>query len=347
MGKSYSDFNMYNCAPDNCGLIAVYKNNTKIGYIKVPKRMIVSNDKKLYSFLSISDSHTVRTDGDDGTADLTRAIAFANNNDIAFVCHCGDTADSGTDYHMTGYKNIVANCTKPVYAISGNHQEVTASGNVNLGYNDVTQYHGYPLYYSFEYKNDVFIMLGESGYTTESVFCDGELQFMYDTLEANRNKRCFVYQHVFNWEDGDSGNPNKLYYAGDLFTVTGDIEYRKKERQCFLDMLKHYKNTIWVHGHSHALLELQSIQSWANYSENLGYRSLHNPSIAKPKNSAGTVITEASQGYVIDVYDNFIVVKGRDFVQGEYLPIATYKIDTTLQNINEGTFVDSTGILSI
>lgn len=345
MGNAYSYFNSHNCAPENCFLIAVYKDGQKVGNIKVPEQMRIPDAVKQYSFMSISDSHVVRTDGDDGTADLTRAINFANNSDIAFVCHCGDTADSGTDWHMTSYKNIVANCTKPVYAISGNHQEITVSGNINLGYDDVTQYHGYPLYYSFTHKNDVFIMLGESGYTTGSVFCEGELQFMYDTLEENRNKRCFVYQHIFNWEDGDSGNPNKLYHAGDLFKA-GDSEYRSKERQLFLDMLKHYKNTIWVHGHSHALLELQSIQSWSNYSEKLGYRSLHNPSIAKPKDQNGDVVVEGSQGYVIDVYNGFIVVKGRDFVQGKYLPIATYKIDTTLQTIDGNTFTDSTGLIT-
>ena len=92
---------------------------------------------------------------------------------------------------------------------------------------------------------------------------------------------------------------------------------------------------------------MQSIESWANYSENLGYRSLHNPSITKPKDENGNYVTEGSQGYVIDVYENFIVVKGRDFVKEKYLPIATYMIDTTLVNIEANTFVDTTGIITI
>lgn len=39
------------------------------------------------------------------------------------------------------------------------------------------------------------------------------------------------------------------------------------------------------------------------------------------------------------------ILKGRDFVQGKYLPIATYKLDTTLQTIEANTFTDSTGII--
>lgn len=344
--SGYDKFNSHNCAPPNCRFIGVYDTIGKVGLIEVPAQMLVPKSKRLYSFMSISDSHVQNVDGNDGVIDLTRAINFANNEDsIEFIAHCGDAADAGTDWHLSKVKEIISRSKKPIYIIPGNHEEVTGNGNIELGYDSLTEYFGHPLYYSFEYEGDVFIMLGESGYTTGNFFIDGELQFMYDTLEANRNKRCFVYQHVFNWDDGDSGNPND-FYEYDLFNTGENAAYRQKEKQCFIDMLKHYKNTIWVHGHSHALLELQSIESWANYSESLGYRSLHNPSITKPKDENGDYVIEGSQGYVIDVYEDFIVVKGRDFVEGKYLPIATYKIDTTLVNIPAGTFTDSTGIIT-
>lgn len=346
MSVIYDDFNLYNCSPSNCKLIGVYRKGKLIGKISVPTQMFIPNATRRYSFMAISDSHVQNVSGDDGVIDLTRAINFANNeDDIKFVVHCGDTADSGTDWHLSKYKNIVDDCNKIVYEISGNHEEVTSEGNIELTYDSMTPYFGQPIYYSFEHGNDVFIMLGESGYTTGSFFMDGELQFMYDTLEANRNKRCFVFQHVFNYDKGDSGNPNG-FYDNDLFNVGVNASYRQKEKKCFIDMLKHYKNTVWFHGHSHALFELQSIESWSNYSENLGYRSVHIPSITKPKNENGEYVTEKSQGYVVDVYDDFIVLKGRDFVKGKYLPIATYKIDTTLQTIEAKTYVDSTGTIT-
>lgn len=350
MSDSYTDFNMHNCAPQGCRFIGVYNENGKVGLIEVPSQMRVPNSQKLYSFLSISDSHVQSTygnDGNDGATDLNRAIKFANNTDaIKFVCHCGDAADSGDIPHLERLKAIIDACTKPVYPISGNHEEITGEGNIELGYNSLLPYFGQPLYYSFTYGEDIFIMLGESGYTTGNFFIDGELQFMYDILETNRNKRCFVFQHVFNFDEGDSGNPNNLYSSGDLFTA-GNSAYRQKEKKCFIDMLKHYKNTVWFHGHSHALFELQSIESWANYSENLGYRSVHIPSITKPKDANGEYVTEGSQGYIVDVYNGFIVLKGRDFAMGKFLPISTYKIDTTLQPVEAGTFTDSTGIITI
>lgn len=48
-----------------------------------------------------------------------------------------------------------------------------------------------------------------------------------------------------------------------------------------------------------------------------------------------------SEGYVVDVYEKYIVLRGRDFVKGEFLPIATYCLDTTLQTIEANAFTDS------
>jgi hypothetical protein len=53
----------------------------------------------------------------------------------------------------------------------------------------------------------------------------------------------------------------------------------------------------------------------------------------------------ASQGYVVDVYDDCIVLNGMDLINNEYIPLGVYKIDTTLEEIAAGTFTDSTGTI--
>jgi hypothetical protein len=58
-----------------------------------------------------------------------------------------------------------------------------------------------------------------------------------------------------------------------------------------------------------------------------------------------------SEGYIVDVYDNYIILNGRDFIDndmdGNIIPIATYKVDTTLIEIEANTFRDSTGIINV
>ena len=108
------------------------------------------------------------------------------------------------------------------------------------------------------------------------------------------------------------------------------------------------------HGHSHLRLYLQEFDKKANYSSDVGYRSVHIPSLGVPRDvnsgTAGYVYAE-SEGYIVDVYDNYIVLNGRDFIDnekdGHEIPIATYKVDTTLVDVKANTFVDSTGTITV
>jgi predicted phosphodiesterase len=296
-------------------------------------RLTPPKENKLYSFCAVSDIHiTYNT----GSEDFQRALTYLNNQeDVAFTCICGDLTDEGTESQLAQYKAIVDgySADTPVYAIAGNH-EMYASVCKDF----LHEYTGKPLYYSFTQGNDVFIMVGEYQWANYALFEDGELQWLYETLEANRNKRCFVFFHVFPW--GDSGNANSLY-GTDLFTGT--------QGRVFQSLLKHYKNTILFHGHSHLKFDLQEIDKKANYSEALGYRSVHIPSLAVPRDMVDGAITTVyaeSEGYVVDVYSSHIVLRGRDFVKGEFLPIALYCLDTTIQTIEANTFTDSTGTIT-
>ena len=176
-----------------------------------------------------------------------------------------------------------------------------------------------------------------------------ELQWLYETLETNRNKRCFVFSHVFPYDDG-VGDANRLYGAANWRTKDGGVG------QAYIDLLKHYKNTVLFHGHSHLKHYLQEIDKKANYADSIGYRSVHIPSLAVPRDlpePSQTHYSEVfaeSEGYIVDVYDDYIILNGRDFIDndadGHIIPIGTYKIDTKLVNIPAGTFTDSTGIIT-
>ena len=104
-----------------------------------------------------------------------------------------------TDYNNLYYSNIIYRCNnKCPHCISHN----TNKRRLNEGVYDILK-DIFPI--TGNYDNDIFIMLGEYGWTVNTPFADGELQFLYDTLEANRNKRCFVFFHVFQFL-------SRLYY---------------------------------------------------------------------------------------------------------------------------------------
>lgn len=354
MKYGYTHFIPENIAPKGAKKIVIYDNaGNKISDIQLG-RMAQPDKTKLYSFCALADIHLTYDTAND---DFQRALTYAESN-CDFTVVAGDLTDTGADEsQMALFKSYVDTYakTKPVYAITGNHE------NYN-GYADkyLTTYTGKPLYYSFTKGNDVFIMVGHYGswhdtkwWSNES-WSVAELQWLYETLEANRNKRCFVVTHVLPYAHG-VGNPNKLYEirssASKLWEVNdGGIG------QVFVSLLKHYKNTILFHGHSHTQLKLQEIDEKANYSNADGYRSVHIPSLSVPRDidDNGTALTDIyaeSEGYVVDVYDNYIILNGRDFIDnendGNIIPLGTYKIDTTLVTIPEKSFTDSTGTITV
>lgn len=341
--SKYKDFIPENVAPLGAKRIGIYNSGGfRVGIIPLGNLAFPNSGGKLYSFGALSDVHIGY---DTAVADFQTALSYLNEQeDVAFTCICGDLTGAGYDSQLTQYKGIVDSYSEdtPVYAITGNHEGMTADVE-----NRIETYTGHPLYYSVSHGNDVFIMVGTIGgemYSDGVVFVDGELQWLYETLEANRNKRCFVFQHIFAGVTNEAvcGNAGGLY--------TNWCWHDTNECIVFETLTKHYKNVTWFHGHSHLKYALQENASYANYSYVDGYHSIHIPSLAAPREDAdgdGTYenVYSGSEGYVVDVYENGIHLRGRDFVAGEFLPIASYWLDTTIQDVEAGTYTDSTGTI--
>ena len=118
------------------------------------------------------------------------------------------------------------------------------------------------------------------------------------------------------------------------------IERLRKTISCVsVYLIAHYQNATLFHGHSHTHFCTQEQDSHAVYSTNLGFRSIHVPSSANARliinGSLGTKDASYSLGYLVDVYADCIVLNGLDIVNNKYVPIGTYKINTTLVNIPE------------
>ena len=338
--SKFMDFIPQNVAPKTAKRIAVYNSkDEKVGQFELQNLKFPKVGQKLYSFGAISDIHLQYNTA---LEDFQRALLFLHNEEnTEFTCLCGDLTDNGEISDYEQYKSVVGNY--PVYEILGNHDYYTLGNNAVEGI--VEEYTGESLYYSFEKNDDVFIMVGIRD--EYELFTDGELQWLYETLEANRNKRCFVFQHIF---PSTSTNPS----CGNAYGIYNNLCWsHPTQTKVFENMMKHYKNVLFFHGHSHLEFALQSKDcQYANYDESNGYRSIHIPSLSilRSGDSSGNDsrydIASGSQGYVVDVYRTGIHLKGRDFVGEKYLPIASYWIDTTLVEIEANTFVDSTGTIS-
>lgn len=338
-----------NVAANSSFHIGVYgKNGKKKGYIPLENLAFPTDlGKKLYSFGALSDIHLYAGDAD---TDFQRALTyFTQTEKVDFTCICGDLTNFGRVDEYEHYKDMVDTYSPntPVYAIAGNHDATDAYNGgdaaLTLTYDGIAPYTGNPLYYTFTQGNDLFIMMGqrrwEYGYVNDDLFSVEELQWLYDTLEANRDKRCFVFQHALRF-DG-CGRPYSGYPTGNLLSV--------EQGQVFLSIVSHYPNVIWFHGHSHMTFDSQEDNDIANYDHLFGCHSVHIPSLAYPReyeDSAYVAKTAESEGYVVDVYEHYIVLRGRDFVGEKFLPLANYCINTSFTAVEAGTYTDSTGTIT-
>lgn len=335
----YEHFIPQNVATKDAKRIALFDaRGNKVGTFGLQNIALPTPGDKQYSFGAISDVHLQYNTA---LEDFRRALSFLHDTEkVDFTCMCGYITDNGEVADLTQYKTEVG--SYPVYEILGNHDYWTIGADIE---NQVEAYTGEPMYYSFTKGNDVFIMVGIKD--EYELFTTAELQWLYETLEANRNKRCFVFQHIFPGKETESacGNAYGIYENHCWNHPTQTI--------VFESLMKHYKNVVFFHGHSHLEFALQSKDcQYANYSDADGYKSVHIPalSIVRSGDSSGVDsrydITDGSQGYVVDVYENGIHLRGRDFAKGEFLPIASYWLDTTLKTIPAGTYKDSSGIIT-
>ena len=365
---AYKDFIPQNIAPLGTKRIDIYDvNNNQVGHIPLGSLTPPPIKQKKYSFGAVSDIHLCNNDEDYDTSkeDFQRALRFFNNEEnVNFICVCGDMTVNGcykgNEHEFELYRKNVADYSPntTVYAISGNHDApyndpkvvTTEADTVGRKDEELIPYTGRGLYYSFTHGDDVFIMVGEWAWSYHCSFSTPEMQWLYETLEANRNKRCFVFQHLLSF--AGSGNPYGAIDGPNKDVTTDILESgANTSGKVFLSLMRHYKNCIWFHGHSHSDFGCQVDNPMANYDQVLGIHSVHIPSLATTRTwnvETGEYDKHdegSSQGYVVDVYENGIHLRGRDFENGEFLPIASYWLDTALQTIPARTYTDSTNMI--
>lgn len=356
-----------NIAPNNAKSLAIFSGDKNICNVDISKMIPINLGVKRCTVGILSDTHTRESvygfNADlitDSQNDLARAIKYLSKV-AEITCVCGDLGEYN---QALGKHKEIVNANKgemKVYELAGNHEHYTyPSGTEDiLSSDEIKEYTGYPLYYTIsnqptdeEKRNyycekvgdkDVFIMVGAVRWS--SVFDSDSINWLYRTLETNRNKRCFLFVHCFL---------KGSQYCGDSTGIINTVDMTANYKQTFISLLNHYKNVIYLHGHSHVMAQMQEYTQAlsnplpANYDFACGVHSIHIPSLTIPRDiSSGTRVEMAgeSQGYLMDVYDKHIVLRGIDFVKGEFIPIAQYCLDTTLQYILPDTFTDSTGTI--
>lgn len=337
-----------NIASSNISNLAIFDGTTKVGIVDVEKMRVKNLGAKLYSFGLLSDIHINTNDNNAST--FYKALEYFKDRGCSFVCVSGDLTNTGfymyesddtideinwyDNTQFTEYKRLCESfLNMPVYGMCGNHESYVKPITENLA--DLKEFTGHGLTFTISQGNDVFVFVGQSEENTPMSY--DSYNWLGDRLEENKNKRCFVFVHPYI-DASDSGNPKGLHRTPLFNYLT--IDRHGYDKNTFAELMANYPNAIIFHGHSHMQFENQKLERNANYSTALGFKSIHIPSTAYCREVVEKEVDgkkvysmenrEIAQGYVCDVYEKHIVLKGYDFASNKEVPIAQYCIDTKL-----------------
>ena len=221
-----------------------------------------------------------------------------------------------------------------------------------------------------EYYQDIIEYVGFTPSKFNLQFYNNStLIWLKNLLEENQNKRIFIFTHQFFIHKAGSNNTDNEYYhyggIGDEWRIQEDNAYCLCGLQFeFLNKLNNeYKNTIWFTGHSHYKWNWQTkdpnininnkeYNIWRpdddNFDEHSSERylrknneligtsgfNIHIPSTVRPLqiNSGYFIAHEDSEGAILDIYENYVDIRGVVFKEGseytnKYYPLAQYRIN--------------------
>lgn len=313
--------------PEGAKKIIACKSDAIVLSCNLPQSKLIQDTKK-YSFGLLSDIHidTDTADQSYSISDFTSALTLFNSTDtIQHIVISGDIVKNGVLSEMETFRSLVNAQSLPVYCCRGNHD--TYSECTLDNWKKYIEPNG--LYYEKVINGDAYLFLGMIMEDVANPFNELSLEWLEERLEYYRDQRVFLFQHIFIGETGNAGN---MYpYSEGMLNTEGTTGGK------LIKLLKHYRNVVHFSGHSHLDFSLERVSPYANCAirtDELCHR-VHTPSGSKPRqndtDNPEDLYTNyaGGEGYVIDVYNDYIILKGFDVPSRTYIGYAQYILNTS------------------
>jgi hypothetical protein len=311
--------------------------------LAIPENMRFKQEAPLYTFDVMSDTHIQSWDSEMNTH-LGIALQDIKKNDpkSGGIFLVGDMVDQGFDENYKKFFSIVdanADGMPPLNLIMGNHEFMDFSSSQPYSNSDGKLQkwinntgHTTPYYDSY-ISGQHFIMMGSEDYS--------------DLKDGYAHDYCDISETQFDWlrnklaETKDKKQPIFLFlHQPMLNTVAGSYEsqgwngVRPNQEAELRSILKDYPQTILFDGHTHWILQADHEM----YDGKSSFASIFNTASAGYLWSDANETINGSQGLYVEVYKDKVLVKGRNYIDGTWIPKACFTVDLSEKfPSNEGT----------
>ncbi|MBD8497236.1 metallophosphoesterase [Paenibacillus sp. CAU 1523] len=329
-GATYSEYETYTFAvntpiPNGATKLFVYAHSlagesTESAEIAIPG---VPVKKLLVSFEVITDMHITNNKNHVHNKNIEDALRdiIALNPDSSGLMMVGDNTENGTEAEYKELErifNLYKNDLPETYFVQGNHDvrwsdwgktsELFAKyTNMKSSYFDVwiNGYH--------------FIFIGtEKGLKDYSYLSETQLKWLDEKLaeHASKDKPKFIFHHqpLKNTVAGANEGTLKTNY---WYGVRQDTELKK--------ILTKHPQSILFSGHTHWELGAKDTMYNAKYA------TMFNAAATSYLYTDENKSKDGSQGYFVEVYDDKVLVKGRDFSNDRWIPNAQFEVSLGAQ----------------
>ena len=297
----------------------------------------------LYELQIVSDLHITENDGHIHNKHFEAMLSdvTANSPNSAGIFAVGDLTDKGLLGEFVRIKKIygsVANAPEMFWVI-GNH-DVSYSGTYESQLELFNKYSGNTSAYFDMWKNDthfIFLASEEKGLTAKL----SEEQFVWlqqklaENYEAGRPIFVFLHQSIYNTVAGSLQGQNWDGVGKEGLDDEADVRLKS--------ILAKYPEAMLFSGHSH--WELNSVSTMYERNDKMctafntasvgylwtSYNDLHSAGDYYNADKGG------SHGYYVRVYADKVLVLGRDFEKGEWLPSAMFCVDYAGLKLPDGS----------
>lgn len=318
------------------------------------KRLSFSSSDVLYSFGAVSDPQLANDSYGSSSypydeVHLAAALETLAQRGVDFTISSGDTVNdqNGKQTYLAEYKRYQrlladSSYTKPIYEANGNHDVGTVWNKTGGYYNEDGAYimgtgldsvaetiNAAKPYFEITEPTtgDHFIFMAlEGGFYTDrgEQFSTEQLDWLEGLLEkySTDGKNIFIIEHanVQGWGSGDKLT-TPYYYDLGLNPENNDVAR-------FVSLMEQYKECVVITGHTHLELGAQY-----NYSDNNGTSAviMHNSAIGGVRRLVNgsvdrTAVLGLSEGYIIEVYEDYILFNGINLYYNEVMPLCSYII---------------------
>lgn len=249
-----------------------------------------------------------------------------NSKDSSGIFIVGDIADNGYDSQYKLVEEIWKSVDGvPTLHISmGNHDWYNNNPNGQfqnyISYFNAKANNNGKVYYDEVVDGNYYIYLGseQRGNGLYAYLSDAQLSWLKEKLEAysqkEPNKPIFLLLH-------------QSFYNTIAGSLPGEGWNGINNEEALASILKNYKNVIMFSGHSHWVLDSKSNMFAGSNNRPTAFNTSSVAYLWNGYNVVSGEEQEGSEGYFVRVYDDKVVVMGRDFVNGVYNPSAIYVVE--------------------